>query len=59
MGVALFNAEREAESNADKVEDSLDDNWEVGDVKVDGALVTVEATADEDDVDWSGLLDPF
>ena len=56
---ALFSTEREAESSADAVADSLEDHWEVGDVTVDGALVTVEATADEDDVDWSGLLDPF
>ena len=57
--VALFSTEKDAESNADKVEDSLKDYWEVGDVSVDGALVTVEATADEDDVEWSRLLDPF
>ena len=57
--VALFSTESEAESNADKVEDSLNDNWEVGGVTVDGVLVTVEATADEDDVEWSRLLDPF
>ena len=57
--VALFSTEEEAESNADKVEDSLDDNWEVGDVTVDGALVTVEAIADEDDVEWSRIVDPF
>ena len=57
--VALFSTEKDAESNADKVEDSLKDYWEVGDVSVDGALVTVEATADEDDVEWSRVLDPF
>ena len=56
---ALFSTEREAESNADAVEDSLKDHWEVDDVSVDGAIVTVEATADEDDVEWSRVLDPF
>ena len=57
--VASFSTEREAESNADTVGDSLKDHWEVDDVTVDGALVIVEATADEDDVDWPGFIDPF